>query len=369
MMSSLSRLFGVAATGLTLSIAPVANAQVPAGYSSDYASVIDAAKKEGKVLIYGATDTAAASPLIKDFEAMYPGVKVEYSDMNTTELYNRVISEKAAGGTSGDVFWSSSMDLQIKLINDGYALTYKSPEVPKLPDWSVWRNEGYGTTYEPIVFVYNKRLLKPEEVPQSHADLVKVLTDHADRFKGKLTSYDIEKSGVGFLLITQDAKINPAFWNLAKTVGNVGARFQSSSGTMMERIGSGENLLGFNMIGSYALLRAKKDPSIGIVMPKDYTLVMSRIMFISKTAKNPNAAKLWLDYILSRRGQTIIANQSELGSIRADVDGDLTAARLSSTLGGALKPIQVGPGLLTYLDQAKRLDFIKQWQQTAAVRK
>lgn len=261
------------------------------------------------------------------------------------------------------------MDLQIKLVNDGFAMTYKSPEVAKVPEWAVWRHEGYGTTYEPIVFIYNKRLLKPEEVPQSHADLSRLLTANPERFRGKVTSYDIEKSGVGFLLITQDARINPAFWDLAKAVGDAGARFQSSSGTMMERIGSGENLIGFNLIGSYALLRARKDPGIGIVMPKDYTLIMSRIMFIGKTAQNPNAAKLWLDYILSKRGQTIIANQSELGSIRADVEGDLTAQGLAKSLGNALKPIQVGPGLLTYLDQAKRLEFIKQWQQTAAARK
>jgi len=51
------------------------------------------------------------------------------------------------------------------------------------------------------------------------------------------------------------------------------------------------------------------------------------------------------------------------------VEGDLTAHGLAKTLGNALKPIQVGPGLLTYLDQAKRLEFIKQWQQTAAIRK
>ncbi|HEX7435549.1 MAG TPA: ABC transporter substrate-binding protein, partial [Caldimonas sp.] len=114
---------------------------------------------------------------------------------------------------------------------------------------------------------------------------------------------------------------------------------------------------------SYAALRAKKDPSIGIVLPKDYTLVMSRVMFASKTAKNPNAAKLWLDYILSRRGQAIIANQSELGSIRADVEGEMTAAGYAKTLGATAKPIPVGPELLDFLDQTKRLAFLKQWQQ------
>src|SRR5574338_502852 len=289
--------------------------QVPAGYPGDYTKIIEAAKQEGKVVVYGATDAAAANPLIKDFEAMYPGVKVEYNDMNTTELYNRLISEKAAGAGSADVTWSSAMDLQVKLV----------------------------------------------EMPQTHADLPKMLG--IDRFKGKLTSYDIEKSGVGFLLITQDAKAAPAFWDIPKTFGATGARFYSSSGTMMERLSSGEHLVAYNLIGTYAILRAKKDPSIGIVMPKDYTLVMSRIMFISKQAKNPNAAKLWLDYILSKRGQTIIANQSDLGSIRADVEGEVTLGSLTKTLGASLKPIPVGPSLLTYLDQAKRLEFLKQWQQ------
>jgi iron(III) transport system substrate-binding protein len=132
---------------------------------------------------------------------------------------------------------------------------------------------------------------------------------------------------------------------------------------MMERISSGENVLGFNIFSSYAALRAKKDPSIGVVLPKDYTLVMSRVMFASKGAKSPNAAKLWVDYILSKRGQTIIGNQSELGAIRADVEGEMTLTGYTKTLGATLKPIPISTELLGYLDQTKRLEFLKHWQQ------
>ena len=341
----------------------LALAQVPAGYPASYADTIAAAKKEGKVVIYSTTDTVAANFLIKDFQALYPGISVEYNDMNSTEIYNRFISERAAGGGSADVLWSSSMDLQIKLVQDGNAMAYASPEIANLPGWSVWKNEAYGTTYEPIAIVYNKRLLSGDEIPQSHADMLRVLTQKTEKLKGKVTTYDIEKSGVGFMLITQDSKQNPAFWDFVKALGAAGPRFQSSSGTMMERISSGENLLGYNIFSSYAALRAKKDPSIGIVLPKDYTLVMSRVMFASKGAKNPNAAKLWVDYILSKRGQTVIGNQAELGSIRADVEGEMTAAGFTKTLGAALKPIPVSDELLVYLDQTKRLDFLKQWQQ------
>ena len=340
----------------------IGRAQAPAGYPANYADTVAAAKKEGKVVVYSTTDTAAATSLINDFKALYPGISVEYNDMNSTELYNRFISERAAGGGSADVLWSSSMDLQVKLVSEGSAMAYDSPEIPQLPAWSVWKNQAYGTTYEPIAIVYNKRLLSGDEVPQSHADMLRVFTQKADKLKGKVTTYDIEKSGVGFMLITQDSHHNPKFNDFARALGSVGPRFQSSSGTMMERISSGENLLGFNIFSSYALLRAKKDPGIGVVYPKDYTMVMSRVTFVSKTARNPNAAKLWLDYVLSKRGQTIIANQAELGSIRADVEGDQTLSGLTRQLGAALRPIPVGPELLTYLDQTKRLEFIKQWQ-------
>jgi iron(III) transport system substrate-binding protein len=62
------------------------------------------------------------------------------------------------------------------------------------------------------------------------------------------------------MLVNQDAKLNPAFWDLVKAMGARGANMQSSTGTMMERIASGENLIGYNILGSYALTRAKKGP-------------------------------------------------------------------------------------------------------------
>jgi iron(III) transport system substrate-binding protein len=83
--------------------------------------VVAAAEKEGKIVIYSTTDSIAAAPLLKDFGALYPKVTVEYNDMNSTELYNRFISEAAAGSGSADLLWSPAMDLQIKLANDGYA--------------------------------------------------------------------------------------------------------------------------------------------------------------------------------------------------------------------------------------------------------
>ena len=324
--------------------------------------VIAAAEQEGKITIYSTTDSALVQPLLKDFAALYPKIPVEYTDMNSTELYNRVISEAAAGAVAGDLLWSSAMDLQVKLANDAFALAYASPEISHLPKWASWRNEAFATTFEPIVFVYNKRLVKAEEMPQSHADLAKALEAGPDRWKGKITSYDPERSGIGFLLITQDARLDPNFAQTSRAYGKVGVKLYTSVGAMLERIQSGEHLLGFNIFGSYALARQKKDPSIAIVYPKDYTLVMSRIALIPKAAKHQNGAKVFLDYLLSKRGQALVA-KAMLFSIRDDVEGEATSSKLTKDLGGTLKPLPVGPSLLVYLDQAKRLEFLKQWQQ------
>jgi len=341
---------------------------IPTGYPSDYAQTVAAAKKEGKVVVYSALDTKAAQPLIKDFNALYPDIKVEYNDMNSTEMYNRFIAEVAAGQGGADVMWSSAMDLQVKLVDDGQAMTYRSPEAAKLPSWAVYKDQAYGTTYEPAVFIYNKRLVTGDDIPQDHASFAKLINGKPDKFKGKVTTYDIEKSGVGFMFVVQDAKYFSGMKDLEKGFGATSYKVYASTGNMLEKVSSGEHLLGYNVLGSYALVRSKKDQSLGVVLPKDYTLVLSRVLFIGKQAKNPNAAKVFTDYVLSQRGQKLIGSDVELFSIRNDVDAEYTAAKLNQQLGSNVKPIPVSSEITAYLDPKKRLDFLNSWKQALAAK-
>jgi iron(III) transport system substrate-binding protein len=363
-MNFKTTMIGAAVAAALTAFAAPAWAQLPAGYPASYQQMVDAAKKEGKLVIYGATDSKAVAPLVKDFNALYPGITVEYNDMNSTEVYNRFISEVAAGGDTADALWSSAMDLQIKLAAGGYAMPYKSVEASKIPGWAVWKDMAYGTTFEPAAFVYNKRLVTGAEIPQTHADFVRIISQ--PKFQDKVTTYDIEKSGVGFMFMSQDEHDFAQFKQLEQAFGKAKVRVQSSTGTMLERISSGENLIGYNVLGSYAMVRAKTDPSLGVVLPKDYTLIMSRVHFISKTAKHPNAAKLWTDYILSHRGQGIIANESKLFAIRADVTGETTSSELIKQVGEKnIKPLPVSPAVAEYLDPAVRMAFLKEWKATA----
>jgi iron(III) transport system substrate-binding protein len=352
------------ATAATLLLCCLAaRAAPPDDYPKAYGAILAKAHDEGKVVVYSTTDLSAVAALIRDFELCYPGIRVEYNDLNSAELHQRYLAENAARQPSADVLWSSAMDLQMKLANDGYAERYRSPEVASLPDWAVWRDTAFGTTFEPAVFVYNKRFVTGSEIPATHADIVRLLTTQRDKYAGNVSTYDIEKSAVGFLFATQDSRLQSGFWDLVHALGANAVGLESNTSVMVQRIASGKDYLGYNLIGSYALTRARRDPSIGVVLPKDYTLVMSRIALLSKTAPHPNAGRLWLDYLLSRRGQGVLSSRSELFSIRSDVPGEYTAATLRETLGPSLKAIAVGPPLLVFLDRSKQLEFLRRWRR------
>ncbi|AOO85023.1 ABC transporter substrate-binding protein [Bosea vaviloviae] len=336
---------------------------VPPGYPASYAAIVRAGEDEGRLVIYSTTDADLVAPLIADFRAMYPRIDVAYEDLNSTELYHRFIAETKLGADTADILWSSAMDQQAALVSGGYAMTYVSPEKARFPAWANWKDQGFATTYEPVVFAYNKKLLPANEVPQTHADFTRLLNANPARFKGKVSSYNIEKSGLGFFLATQDAAISPEFWTLVAALGKAQARLDLTTSAMTRKLSSGETVLGYNLLGAYTAQKAASDDSLGYVFPRDYTLVMTRILIASKQAGHPNAAKLWIDYLLSKRGQTVLATASRLHAIRDDVEGENTAARLKQTLGASERPVAIGPALIGYLNNQNYRDFILQWKK------
>lgn len=352
--------------GLLASCLPAVAAEVPPGYPASYAKVIEAAEKEGSLVIYANTEQFAVNPILEDFQKAYPKIAVDYLEVKAADLYGRVSSEAAAGALKGDFVWSSAMDLQYQLADEGVAATYASVEKPNMPQWSTWNDQLYGVTFEPVVFVYNKKLIAENEVPQTRAALANFLESKKQALAGKVASYDPERSGLGFFVVSHDARISDDLWKVVQGFGAAKAKFYIATGTMLEKVSSGEHSIAYNIIGPYALLKADKDPNIGIVMPKDYTIILSRIAFVPKAAPHPNAGRVFLDYLLSKRGQDVIANKALLYSIRSDVQGRATAAQLTAEYGSILKPVAIGPELTADLEPAKRLPFFDRWNKALA---
>jgi iron(III) transport system substrate-binding protein len=359
-----ARAFPLAAAlaGLTVAMTvPAAAQSVPAGYPADYEKVISAAKSEGKVSIYTSTDLSQAQDLIDAFKKAYPRIEVEYNDLGSNGTYNRVIAEAAANQVGGDIVWSSAMDLQVKLFIDGLFAPYASAEKANLPAWASHKNTLYGTSLEPIGMIYNSKAIKAESVPKTVGALIDFIKANG-KLKGKVATFDPEKSGTGFLFHTNDVKVGVPFWDLAKAFGAANGKTYSSSGQMKESVVSGENLLAFNVIGSYAIDWAAASETLGVAFFSDNNAAFSRIMAIAKGAPHPNAARLFLDFTLSKAGQQALAGKG-VPSVRSDTSG-LNAKTLEQKIGGKVTPMTIDEGLAQYLEPMKRVEFMRQWKQS-----
>lgn len=312
---------------------------------------------EGTLTVLSTTDLEEVSGLLSGFRALYPAINLDYEKANSSMIDERIRREAKVNGVSLDLIWSSAMDLQLKLVNDGYAEPYDLPSRAALPDWAVWKNQAYGVTAEPIAIVYNKRLVPSSQVPRTHLDLLRLLRDRGGSFAGKIGTYDPERSSVGYLLLVQDLLVTDRTWTLIGAMGLAGVRLFPASGEMLDRVAAGDLALAYNVIGSYALDRVRQVPELGVVLPDDYTLVMSRVALIPKGAPHPRAARLFLDYLLSTAGQQALAAHA-IGPVRLDVAGDPASAAPPETA----RPIQLGLRLLASLDQAKRSRFMRDWQ-------
>jgi hypothetical protein len=214
---------------LALLLAAVLSVGSASSYD-DAGDVVAAAKQEKKLVIYSVVHAdVAVRDLLSAFHHKYPFIQIINSDGDGALTYKRFKREIAAGKDSADFIWSSAMDLQEKLINDGLSLPYASPEMPYLPSWAHWQDLGYGVTLEPIAIVYNRRFLSPKEMPQSHAGLKDLLIRESGRLEHRVALYNPESSEVGMLLLSQDIRVTRDSWDLFDALGKVKAELYNTS--------------------------------------------------------------------------------------------------------------------------------------------
>lgn len=313
--------------------------------------------------VYSSLDEDVSRPLIAAFQAANPEIAISYEDLQSLDIYERVIRETDAGDKTADLVLSSAMDLQLKLVNDGYAQPVPEIATDNWPDWASWRKSAFGLTFEPSVIVYHKPSFKDLPLPENRADLIELLRGSEERLYGRIATYDVERSGLGFLFLARDWEHNRDIWDLISAFGSSGVKLYSNSSAILDRVADGRFALGYNILGSYAQSWASRIPDLGIILPKDYTVVMSRIALVPEAAANPDLGKQLLAFLMSVRGQTIMARDMKLPVLNPEVDGENTARAMRKRLGAQLRPISISPGLVVYLDQVKRARFISRWNE------
>jgi len=291
----------------SLSAIPAANAQnLPAYYPKSYSSIVEASKKEGKLVVYSIMAEYNWKPVIEGFHKLYPWIQVQTLDLGSGEVFERYYSERASNSRTGDLLINGAVDKWLQFLAKHEEMDYVSPESGKLPQWSMPRKGLYTVSADPMVLVYNKALLPENLRPTSLAELAKFTQEHPADFKNKVTTYNAATEAFGLNINwAYTKKYGDKAWALLETLGKV-VRPERSAGPMIEKLTSGEYKVGY-FISGIVLFPKLDDPAraklLGWAYPTDGTPIVLRGMAIPKGSTNVNSAKLMLDYILSHEGQ------------------------------------------------------------------
>lgn len=292
--------------------------------------------------IISSTDTDLFAPLIAAFVARYPNMAIEYLVTGTADIDRRF----RATPDAFDIAISSAMDLQLKLTNDGYALPLRNLSHPA---WAEWRQSLFAFTSEPAAIVINRAAFDGLPIPQSRQELIEALRARPEVFRGRIGTYDVRQSGLGYLFATQDARASETFWRLMEVMGGLDARLYCCSGEMIDDLTDGTIAVAYNVLGSYAAARAESRDVLEIVLPSDFPTTMMRAAFVSRETAQPEAARQFIQFLI----------RYQSGS----TDEPRTLPPLNDRANGTDRStIALEPALMTFLDKLKRDKFLSEWE-------
>ena len=300
--------------------------------------------------VLSTADIASFDPLIKEFQTQNTEVSVNYTVASSAQVMTAIYDENAAF----DLVISSAMDLQTKLANDGYSQTFISNNTARLPNWAKWQDQLFAFTQEPAALVISDKAFEGLTIPTNREQLIELMRANPEVFEGRIGTYDVRTSGLGYLFATQDSRNTDSFWRLTEVMGRLKTELYCCSGAMIDGVYQGKLALAYNVLGSYAENRLAREGGITIVPMQDYLTVMMRTALIPKTAESPHVAGRMIDFLLDENTQTKLAQTTGFPPIFGQIADSQKA----------LRPIRPGPGLLVFLDRLKRKAFVRNWESS-----
>lgn len=340
--------------GLAASAALALGAISHAAEVSSSGLTLGPADSNNVLVVHASNSVQVFRGVLEDFIKLNPSVRLEYTELSTQDLYSQAVARAAKhpGVPSGpDIIISSAMDLQTKLVNDGLARVHVSPQTRALPGWANWRDEVFSIGTDPIVMVYNTRKLDAARAPNTRRELLSLLQAPDQPLAGRISTYDVQGSGIGYLAATQDTRLDSMAGALLAAFGRNDVSIHESTEHALDKLESGDVTLAYNLLESYTRHRIANGAPLAIIYPQDYTLMLSRSAIIPRQAPRGDLGALFLDYLLSARGQDALARESGMRPVSASV---VPAA--------GVRPVALGVGLLVYLDPLKKRHFLDLWR-------
>ncbi len=274
----------------------------------------DETKDTDTLVIYSPHKADMINPIIKEFQET-SGVKVELVAAGTGELLKRIESEHK--NPLGDIMWGGGAE-SLNAFGEYFA-PYESTEIASIDSSFIGQNHIWtGTSPLPMVIMYNKKLVKPEDVPNGWGDLLD------PKWTGKIAYADPTRSGSSFTILAtmleayKDAGDDGwAFINDFYT--NLDGKLTSGSSGVYKGVADGEYSVGLTLEKT-AMEYVNAGADVGIVYPEEGTSSVPDGIAIVKGAKNEKNAQLFFDFVLTAKTQKYIYDNFASRPVRNDVE-------------------------------------------------
>lgn len=265
------------------------------------------ARKEGRLLWYGTLIVdQLMRPVKAAFEKEYPFIQVEFFRGNSERVAQKVIEEYQARRHDVDIVDGTTSPTMVK--KAGFMQRFFSPHLAEYPPELKDPQGFWGVTNLYFMTLgYNTRMVKPNEVPKSWEDLLN------PKWRGQIIWSTSRGSGapvfIGNILAAMGQKAGMAY--LEKLAKQNVAKSTASARALLDLVIAGEYPLVINIFNHHAAI-SRKAGAPSEWQPMEPVAAPVNTVGLAKNSPHPHAAMLFIDFVLSRKGQKVFQDVSYL---------------------------------------------------------
>jgi len=311
------------------------------------AKVVEAARKEGKVVWYTSLVLPSAERVAKLFEAAYPGVKVEVHRTGSERILQRVMQELQANIKNVDVIHTSDAGHFVLLKDKKLLAKYTPAGVEGFPAGFKDKDGfSYGLRATVNCIAYNTKVVAAAEAPKTWKDLLDA------RWKGKMVTAHPGYSGVIATHVL--ALVHLHGWDYFKALAQNQLMLVQSANDPSTTVASGERIVAVNG-GEYSFYQLKKKGNpVEMVYPKEGVPLVVSPTAITSFAPHPSAARLFTDFTFGRELQQFMADSEGLYTGHPEVKYPADKPKLSE-----LKLLNTDPDELLKRNEEIKKRFVE----------
>jgi iron(III) transport system substrate-binding protein len=294
----------------TATVGPARAAQQPSKITPE---LVAAARKEGKCVFYTSVEVQVGEQIAKAFEAKFPGIAVQVERSGSERIFQRLGQERSSRVYAADVVSTSDAAHFIIWKRDGWLephlpedVALHFPQAQRDPDdaYAPWRGSL-------SVIGYNTKLVKPEEAPRTLQDLLD------PKWSGKMVKAHPSYSGT---ILTATFQIARDFgWEYFEKLAKQKVMQVQSATEPPKKLALGERAIMVDG-NDYVLLQLKDQGNpVEVVYASDGSPMIISPSAVVKNAPNPNAARLFQNFLFTAEGQQYLVDVGFMRSFHAQV--------------------------------------------------